>query len=194
MRTVNVDEHLLDALGVQAAQGRLFARGETDRTDPAALVPALAILSHELWQSRVWRPADRRADGGSERPAPRSDRHHAAWRRCHGYPAGHLDAARVDPAQSRGSPRSPPALDRPIEGPRHGGGSPGGTDDAQRTVGRTCRRHRLTCLLRCRRMPRRGRRIPTPVIFCKWGPSRNRSSAAPAGRSGCFRSPPVWCC
>jgi predicted permease len=51
VRTANVDEHLLDALGVQAAHGRLFARGETDRTDPAAPVPAVAILSHELWQS-----------------------------------------------------------------------------------------------------------------------------------------------
>jgi predicted permease len=46
-----VDEHLLNALGVQAAQGRLFAPGETDRTDPAALVPGLVILSHELWQT-----------------------------------------------------------------------------------------------------------------------------------------------
>jgi predicted permease len=51
VRTVNVDEHLLNALGVQAAQGRLFAPGETDRTEPAALVPALVILSHELWQT-----------------------------------------------------------------------------------------------------------------------------------------------
>jgi predicted permease len=51
VRTVNVDEHLLDALGVQAAQGRVFAPGETDRTDPAAPVPALVILSHELWQT-----------------------------------------------------------------------------------------------------------------------------------------------
>jgi predicted permease len=51
VRSVNVDEHLLDALRVQAAHGRLFARGETDRTDPAALVPALVILSHELWQA-----------------------------------------------------------------------------------------------------------------------------------------------
>ena len=51
VRTVNVDEHLLNALGVQAAQGRLFAPGETDRTDPAALVPGLVILSHELWRT-----------------------------------------------------------------------------------------------------------------------------------------------
>ena len=35
VRNANVDEHLLDALGLQAAQGRLFARGETDRTNPA---------------------------------------------------------------------------------------------------------------------------------------------------------------
>jgi predicted permease len=51
VRNANVDEHLLDALGLQAAQGRLFARGETDRTDPRAPLPPIAILSHELWQS-----------------------------------------------------------------------------------------------------------------------------------------------
>ena len=51
VRNVNVDEHLLTALGLQAAQGRLFARGEADRTHPQAPLPAVAILSHELWQS-----------------------------------------------------------------------------------------------------------------------------------------------
>ena len=51
VRSVNVDEYLLDALGLQPAQGRLFARGETDRTAPDAPLPPLAILSHELWQS-----------------------------------------------------------------------------------------------------------------------------------------------
>ncbi len=57
VRSVNVDEHLLNALGVQPAQGRLFGKGETDVTaQPAAggpppTPPALAILSHELWQS-----------------------------------------------------------------------------------------------------------------------------------------------
>ena len=50
MRSVSVDEHLLHALGLQPAQGRFFARGETDRSDPAAPLPPLAILSHELWQ------------------------------------------------------------------------------------------------------------------------------------------------
>ena len=50
VRSVNVDEHLLDALGLQPAQGRFFARGETDRSDPAAPLPPVAILSHELWQ------------------------------------------------------------------------------------------------------------------------------------------------
>jgi predicted permease len=50
VRSVNVDEHLLQALGLQPAQGRFFARGETDRSDPAAPLPPLAILSHELWQ------------------------------------------------------------------------------------------------------------------------------------------------
>ena len=51
VRNANVDEHLLDALGLQAAHGRLFARGETDRTNPAAPLPPVAILSYELWQS-----------------------------------------------------------------------------------------------------------------------------------------------
>jgi predicted permease len=51
VRNANVDEHLLNALGLQAAQGRLFARGETDRTDPQAPLPPVAILSHELWQT-----------------------------------------------------------------------------------------------------------------------------------------------
>ena len=54
VRNVNVDEHLLDALGLQPAQGRLFARGETDRLSnapPGQQLPPVAILSHELWQS-----------------------------------------------------------------------------------------------------------------------------------------------
>ena len=49
VRSVNVDEHLLEALGLQPALGRFFAPGETDRSDPAAPLPPLAILSHELW-------------------------------------------------------------------------------------------------------------------------------------------------
>jgi hypothetical protein len=51
VRSVNVDEHLLEALGLQAAQGRLFTPGETDRPTPDALPALVAILSHELWQS-----------------------------------------------------------------------------------------------------------------------------------------------
>ena len=103
--TLNVDEHLLNALGLQPAQGRLFARGETDRSDPAA---AAATGRHSLARVvaiRIWRAADHRENGGSEQPASRSDRHHAAWRRCLGYPARDLVAAGVDPVQSRESPR-----------------------------------------------------------------------------------------
>ena len=58
VRTANVDEHLLNALGIQPAYGRLFAKGETDVTgpppapgQPAPLPPRIAILSHELWQT-----------------------------------------------------------------------------------------------------------------------------------------------
>jgi putative ABC transport system permease protein len=49
VRAAYVDEHLLKALGLQAAHGRLFADGETEvRSGPP---PAVAILSHELWQT-----------------------------------------------------------------------------------------------------------------------------------------------
>ena len=51
VRHANVDEHLFHALGLQAAQGRVFARGETDRIDPGGPPPPVAILSHELWQT-----------------------------------------------------------------------------------------------------------------------------------------------
>src|SRR5687767_13604814 len=56
VRSANVDEHLLEALGVQAAQGRLFGKGETDTSGapapgPPPPPPPIAILSHELWQS-----------------------------------------------------------------------------------------------------------------------------------------------
>jgi predicted permease len=58
VRTANVDEHLLNALGVQPAYGRLFAKGETDVSgpppgpgQPAPQAPRLVLLSHELWQT-----------------------------------------------------------------------------------------------------------------------------------------------
>ena len=60
VRSANVDEHLLNALGVGAENGRLFGKGETDiagpppapGTPPPAVspIPPIAILSHELWQ------------------------------------------------------------------------------------------------------------------------------------------------
>src|SRR5207245_753287 len=42
-----VDAHLLNTLGVQAAQGRLFTGGETGVASP----PPVAVISYELWQS-----------------------------------------------------------------------------------------------------------------------------------------------
>jgi putative ABC transport system permease protein len=57
-RSAAVDEHLLNALGLQPMQGRLFARGETDVRGPlpgpgqrAPATPPIAILSYELWQT-----------------------------------------------------------------------------------------------------------------------------------------------
>jgi putative ABC transport system permease protein len=60
VRTAAVDEHLLNALGIPAAQGRLFRDGETTVSGPPPAPgqpappvppPAIVILSHELWQS-----------------------------------------------------------------------------------------------------------------------------------------------
>jgi predicted permease len=58
VRAAAVDEHLLNALGVQPQQGRLFAGGETDVSGPlpgpgqrALVPPPVVILSHELWQT-----------------------------------------------------------------------------------------------------------------------------------------------
>ena len=53
VRSAAVDEHLLEALGVQPAHGRFFAPGETDAmaARPGLGGPPIAILSHELWQS-----------------------------------------------------------------------------------------------------------------------------------------------
>jgi predicted permease len=57
VRTALVDEHLLNALGVRPASGRLFGPGETDLAGPlpgpgtrARVPPAIAVLSYELWQ------------------------------------------------------------------------------------------------------------------------------------------------
>ena len=57
-RSADVDEHLLNALGLQPVEGRLFAKGETDVSGPlpgpgqrALAPPPIAILSHELWQT-----------------------------------------------------------------------------------------------------------------------------------------------
>jgi predicted permease len=58
VRSAQVNDDLLRALGVQAAAGRLFGKGETDVSgpppapgQPPLIPPRIAILSHELWQS-----------------------------------------------------------------------------------------------------------------------------------------------
>jgi predicted permease len=49
-RSVSVDAHLLDALGLQPEQGRFFRDEETGHWT-GTLPPQLAILSHDLWQT-----------------------------------------------------------------------------------------------------------------------------------------------
>ena len=53
VRSISVDAHLLNTLGVQPAQGRFFNERETDRS--GGLAPPLAILSSELWQTALGR-------------------------------------------------------------------------------------------------------------------------------------------
>lgn len=50
VRAVSVDAHLLEALGIQPAQGRFFHEEETSHWT-GTLPPPLAILSYELWQT-----------------------------------------------------------------------------------------------------------------------------------------------
>lgn len=50
VRSIAVDAHLLKALSMQPAQGRLFTEEETARWT-GTLPPPIAILSHELWQT-----------------------------------------------------------------------------------------------------------------------------------------------
>ena len=65
IRSAIVDAHLLTALGVQPAQGRLFAANETGVPAP----PPVAVISYELWHSAFGgRPiAGERVDLGGRR-------------------------------------------------------------------------------------------------------------------------------
>ena len=49
-RSISVDAHLLQALGIQPEQGRFFRDGETARWT-GTLPPPIAMLSHELWRT-----------------------------------------------------------------------------------------------------------------------------------------------
>ena len=99
----------------RAAARRPAVRERRDRRRAAAEsrpgpvpLPPICILSYELWQTRVRRPAQHhRPDGGDQRPAPRSDRHHAAGRGRDGQPHRDLDA---DRAQSRATARIAAAI------------------------------------------------------------------------------------
>lgn len=50
VRSISVDAHLLEALGIPPEQGRLFRDEETSRF-MGTLPPPIAILSHELWRT-----------------------------------------------------------------------------------------------------------------------------------------------
>jgi len=50
VRSISVDAHLLQALGIQPEQGHFFSDEETTRWT-GTLPPPMAILSHELWRT-----------------------------------------------------------------------------------------------------------------------------------------------
>jgi putative ABC transport system permease protein len=50
VRSISVDAHLLETLGIQPEQGRFFSDEETARWT-GTLPPPVAILSHELWRT-----------------------------------------------------------------------------------------------------------------------------------------------
>jgi putative ABC transport system permease protein len=54
VRSAAVDDRLLPALGLEPAQGRFFAPGETDTENAIGGAP-LAIVSYELWETRFGR-------------------------------------------------------------------------------------------------------------------------------------------
>jgi hypothetical protein len=193
VRTVNVDEHLLNALGVQAAQGRLFASGETDRTDPAAPVPALVILSHELWQT---------AFGGQPIVGQMVEVNGRRREVIGIMPPG------ADVADIRPDIWTPLGLTPLNPGDR--------LAHRLRLIGRL-KDQVTTEAAQAELMTLNeqwGERVgvadhmfapmsadavarasnPDAGHILQMVPSRNRSSAAPPGQSGCFRSPPAWCC
>ena len=141
VRSASVDDDLLNALGVQAAQGRLFAKGETDVTGPPPAPgqpPPLPPPSRSC-RTSCGRPrsAGRPIVGQTVEVnglRARSDRHHAAGRRRDGQPHRDLAAARPQSRQSP-EPRQPlPLSDRPAEGRRH---AAGGASRARRADRRT---------------------------------------------------------
>ena len=169
VRSASVDEHLLNALGVPAAQGRLFASGETDITGgapaPGQPPPHSAADRDPLARAvavGVRRPADRRPDRRSERPQARSDRHHAARHRRDGQPHRDLAAART---QSRPTPepRQPlPLFDRPAQGRRDAAGRANRAGGSRAELGRARRREepRLRAAAEDRRRAEEDRRRP----------------------------------
>ena len=194
VRNANVDEHLLDALGLQAAQGRLFARGETDRIESCRHRCRRSLFSRTSCGKP--RLADSRSSGKlvevNSRPrevigimppgADVLDIRPEIW-----LPLG------LNPSNRGNRRRSLPPRDRPVEGRRHARGSPDGTDDAQRTLGRACRRQRshVRPCQGCRGAGVESRR--GHILQMATAPRSDRR-ALPAGRSGCFRRPPGWCC
>ena len=129
VRTANVDEHLLNALGIQAADGRIFANRRNRRHRPAARARATRAAAAEHRDSvarvvanRVWRSSDRRTNRRRQWPATRSDRRDAARHGCHGQPHRNLDAAGAEPGESSESRKPFSVSHRPFEGRRDAAG------------------------------------------------------------------------
>jgi hypothetical protein len=111
VRAASVDEHLLNALGLQAAQGRLFARGGNGRERPvgAGRRASTGLGGDSLARAvadRIRRRINRWTDNRRRWSPPRGHRHHAACRGRDGPPHGDLAADRIESCHSE-FPRLP---------------------------------------------------------------------------------------
>ena len=114
VRSASVDDSLFTALGIQPLAGRLFAKGEADLVPPPnptgpVPLPPICVLSYSCGNPRSAAAEHHRPDDRDQRPAPRSDRHHAAGRGRDGQPHRDLDAVGFESRQPSDS-RQPLSL------------------------------------------------------------------------------------
>ena len=133
VRSISVDAHLLNTLGVQPAQGRFFSEEETDRAGASGATARDSLM--QLWQT-VFGGQPLVGQTVNVEGRPRNPWHHAIRHRCHGQPHGNLVAPRA-PCGYSSEPRLPhPPCHWAPEGRRHGAGGADRVERIPRELGR----------------------------------------------------------